>query len=241
LVSEFRERLERGERPSVDEYCQRHPRLAVELRNELYALIDQAHPMPDQTAHVSPRRPDLPERIGDYRIIGEIGRGGMGVVYEAEQTSLRRRVALKVLPQNQHAGENARIRFQREARAAAKMHHTNIVPVFEVGQDEDRFFYAMQLINGRGLDSLIKDWKHSEESTLSQKDAEPPAANSDSTLAPSDEAGMTRRERYRRVAKIAYQAADALAYAHHRGIIHRDRHLKGEELITNLGVEYYNE
>src|SRR5262249_10122648 len=78
-----------------------------------------------------------PDRLGDYRIIREIGRGGMGVVYEAEQVSLARRVALKVLPL--HAARDAVMleRFRREAKAAAKLHHTNIVPVFEVGQDGD--------------------------------------------------------------------------------------------------------
>ncbi len=80
-----------------------------------------------------------PNQIGDYKIVREIGRGGMGVVYEAEQYSLRRRVALKVLPQFSHFSNEFRVRFQREARAAARMHHKNIVPVFEVGNDDGYF------------------------------------------------------------------------------------------------------
>ena len=96
-------------------------------------------------------------QIGDYRILREIGRGGMGVVYEAEQISLGRRVALKVLPGQVSGDRLTQERFRREARAAARLHHTNIVPVFEVGQDGDVRFYAMQFIQGQGLDAVITE------------------------------------------------------------------------------------
>ena len=89
-------------------------------------------------------------QIGDYRILREIGRGGMGVVYEAEQISLGRQVALKVLPGQVSGDRMVQERFRREARAAARLHHTNIVPVYEVGQDGDVRFYAMQFIQGIG-------------------------------------------------------------------------------------------
>ena len=98
-----------------------------------------------------------PRQIGDYRILREIGRGGMGVVYEAEQISLGRRVALKVLPRQVSGDRMIQERFRREARAAARLHHTNIVPVFEVGQDGDVRFYAMQFIQGLGLDAVIDE------------------------------------------------------------------------------------
>ena len=81
----------------------------------------------------------------------------MGVVYEAEQVSLGRRVALKVLPGHVASDRKALERFRREARAAARLHHTNIVPVFEVGQDGDVRFYAMQFIQGQGLDAVIDE------------------------------------------------------------------------------------
>jgi len=83
----------------------------------------------------------------------------MGVVYEAEQQALGRRVALKVLPRTSAGDGSAQIRFQREAKAAARMHHTNIVPVFDVGQDGEHLYYAMQLIHGQGLDLVIADLK----------------------------------------------------------------------------------
>ena len=96
-------------------------------------------------------------QIGDYRILREIGRGGMGVVYEAEQVSLGRRVALKVLPGQVSSDRLVQERFRREARAAARLHHTNIVPVYDVGQDGDVCFYAMQFIQGLGLEAVIAE------------------------------------------------------------------------------------
>src|SRR5262249_36768562 len=96
-------------------------------------------------------------QIGDYRILSEIGRGGMGVVYEAEQISLGRRVALKVLAGHLVDDPKTQERFRREAKSAARLHHTNIVPVFEVGRARDVSFYAMQLIQGQGLEQIIAE------------------------------------------------------------------------------------
>jgi serine/threonine protein kinase/WD40 repeat protein len=102
-------------------------------------------------------RPDTMRQVGDYRLVREIGRGGMGVVYEAEQISLNRRVALKVLPTQVSTDAHMLERFRREAKAAAGLHHTNIVPVFEVGQDGELCYYAMQFIAGQGLDQVIEE------------------------------------------------------------------------------------
>ena len=98
---------------------------------------------------------DAPSQLGDYRILRELGRGGMGVVYEAEQESLGRRVALKVLGAHGPRDPKQLLRFQREARAAASLHHTNIVPVFGVGESEGRPYYVMQYIPGLGLDAVL--------------------------------------------------------------------------------------
>src|SRR5439155_18153903 len=95
------------------------------------------------------------DRLGDYRIIREVGRGGMGVVYEAEQESLGRHVALKVLPGHARLDPRLRERFRREARAAARLHHTNIVPVFGVGEHEGTPYYVMQFIRGQALDEIL--------------------------------------------------------------------------------------
>src|SRR3982751_6353384 len=100
----------------------------------------------------------MPDRLGDYRIVREIGRGGMGIVYEADHEALGRRVAVKVLPGI--ADERTRERFRREAKAAARLHHTNIVPVFGVGEDGGYHYYVMQLIRGQGLDEVLRELRH---------------------------------------------------------------------------------
>ncbi len=97
------------------------------------------------------------DQLGDYRILREIGRGGMGVVYEAEQVSLGRRVALKSLPSQWLRDFKQKQRFEREARSAAKLHHTNIVPVFGVGEHEETPYYVMQFIQGLGLDEVLAE------------------------------------------------------------------------------------
>jgi serine/threonine protein kinase len=163
LAESFLARFRAGERPSLAEYTAAHPELADQIRKLFPALVEmeQAGSAIDRGTDTaapaavldSPRR----ESLGDYRIIREVGRGGMGIVYEAEQEALGRRVALKVLPVGLAGDVRARARFDREARAAAKLHHTNIVPVFDVGQDGGQVFYAMQMIRGQSLDAVIAE------------------------------------------------------------------------------------
>jgi serine/threonine protein kinase len=165
LADEFLARCKRGEKPTIKEYCDRHPDLAEEIRDvfEAVLMVEDLRPGSDDTSDSSVASVRVEgkrlEHVGDYRIVGELGRGGMGVVYEAEQQALGRRVALKVLPKTSAGDGSAQVRFQREAKAAARMHHTNIVPVFDVGQDGDYLYYAMQLIHGQGLDLVIDDLK----------------------------------------------------------------------------------
>src|SRR6476659_4386980 len=94
--------------------------------------------------------------LGDFELIRELGRGGMGIVYEARQVSLNRKVALKVLKAGLGLTAQAVNRFRREAAAAAKLHHTNIVPIYATGEDGEYHFYAMELIEGSSLDRVIK-------------------------------------------------------------------------------------
>ncbi len=164
LAEEFAARFRRGERPSLKEYTDRHPNLADEISELFPAMVkvEQAkevrkgHDTDEVTGDFRCANP-LSRQIGDYRILREIGRGGMGVVYEAEQVSLGRRVALKVLPGQVSSDRLVQERFRREARAAARLHHTNIVPVYDVGQDGDVCFYAMQFIQGLGLEAVIAE------------------------------------------------------------------------------------
>jgi WD40 repeat protein/serine/threonine protein kinase len=99
----------------------------------------------------------LPQQLGEYRLLREVGRGGMGVVYEAVQESLGRHVALKVLPTHALPAAERLERFRREARAAALLHHTNIVPVYAVGCERGVHFYAMQFIEGQSVAALVRE------------------------------------------------------------------------------------
>lgn len=158
LAEEFALRYARGERPAVQEYCDRHPELAGLLRDLLPAMVQLEQAKEglaggeDRPAAAPPAR-----QLGDFHLLREIGRGGMGVVYEAEQLSLGRRVALKVLPQQHLPHDRQKQRFEREAKAAAKLHHTNIVPVFGSGEHDGTPYYVMQLIRGVGLDAVVDE------------------------------------------------------------------------------------
>jgi WD40 repeat protein/tRNA A-37 threonylcarbamoyl transferase component Bud32/tetratricopeptide (TPR) repeat protein len=165
LAEEFVERYRRGERPSPSEYAARYPEHAQEIR-ELFpalAIMEQIAPESEAAGPFSSvdslrgRSLQHPERLGDYRVLREIGRGGMAVVYEAEQVSLGRHVALKVLPHQMLADRKRKQRFEREARAAARLHHTNIVPVFGVGEEGGLHYYVMQYIQGQALDAVLDE------------------------------------------------------------------------------------
>jgi serine/threonine protein kinase len=161
LMDEFLTRKRRGEYPSLTEFVNRHPDLENEIR-ELFpavAMMEHAGGSEDVTngSGATAWEGRQIKRLGDYRIIREIGRGGMGVVYEAIQESLGRHVALKLLPWQVVAGDGHVKRFQREARIAAALHHTNIVPVFSVGDLDGIHFFAMQYIRGEGLDAVLSE------------------------------------------------------------------------------------
>jgi WD40 repeat protein/serine/threonine protein kinase/tetratricopeptide (TPR) repeat protein len=163
LAEEFAKRYRRGERPSLQEFVARLPEMADEIREMFPALVEVEEVEGDARNDARPpSQPSGPRlgQLGDYRIIREIGRGGMGVVYEAEQVSLGRHVALKVLPNQALKDVKQKLRFEREARAAARLHHTNIVPVFGVGEHDGLPYYVMQFIQGLGLDAVLDELNH---------------------------------------------------------------------------------
>jgi serine/threonine protein kinase/WD40 repeat protein len=165
LAEEFLERRRQGETPTLAEYVERYPELADEIRQVYPALVlmEQADPGSDGAAERTRdfagarTNPMVPQQIGGFRILREIGRGGMGVVYEAEQMALGRRVALKVLAAQPTDDGQGLERFRREAQAAARLHHTNIVPVYEVAHEGQVCYYAMQYIRGQPLDEVLHD------------------------------------------------------------------------------------
>jgi WD40 repeat protein/Tfp pilus assembly protein PilF len=202
VVEEFLDRRRSGESPSAEEYALRHPELADRIRALFPTLLLlEGRPGPPEAALPGPSTPPLgeregpPEALGSFRIVRVVGRGGMGVVYEAVQEPLGRRVALKVLPAECAHRPSYRERFEREAAAAAKLQHTNIVPVFASGEHDGTLWFAMQYIDGRTVAGLVADL---------------PAQGS----CPAD--------RCRQAARLAVQAAEALACAHSHGILHRD-------------------
>ncbi len=163
LASEFLERYRRGEGPSLSEYTDRHPELAERIRAIFPALIvmETVEAGTSQGTRLDVERFDsgasAPRRLGDFILIRRVGAGGMGIVYEAEHESLKSRVALKVMHPRFRADRAYVRRFQTEARSAAKLHHTNIVPVFDYGEHDGVCYYAMQYIVGVGLERVLED------------------------------------------------------------------------------------
>ncbi|HVS40372.1 MAG TPA: serine/threonine-protein kinase [Gemmataceae bacterium] len=197
-------------------------------------VIDSSDPASPPT----PAGPS-PSQLGEYRLLREIGRGGMGVVYEAVQESLGRHVALKVLPAGLASRGSFLERFHREARVAGRLHHTNIVAVYGVGEQEGSHFYAMQFIRGQGLDAVLQDVRRLRgldpaaiadptsfrDGSVGRPRAEaPPAADAAAppTGGREELVGPTGAVYYRGAARLVRQAAEALAYAHGQGVLHRD-------------------
>ena len=257
LAEEYASRWRKGESPSVSEYAGKYPQFAEQIE-ELFPAVEMMERL--RTADMANREAasrengsaDVPEQIGDFRIVREVGRGGMGIVYEAEQRSLGRRVAVKVLPKHALLLDRHLKRFQREAQTTANLHHTNIVPVFGTGEQDGLYYYVMPLVRGVGLDEVIRrlrsvaDSSEGETKGTNRLDASSgeidglvrgliaekyaatgPVACEPEGDAPNEReagraAGSPGLEHWRTVARVGAQAAEALAYAHAQGMLHRD-------------------
>ncbi len=261
LAESFVERYRRGERPSLREYTDKHPDLAADIREVFPAVAMMENVALDRDAPDGgpvPAAPPPVAQVGDFRIVREVGRGGMGVVYEAEQVSLGRFVALKLLPGHTAATDRQKERFLREARAAAKLHHTNIVPVFGFGEADGVPYYAMQFICGQGVDAVIAELRARTTGSAAPgpaaelarslvsgefrpADATVPAAPSGTaTVAPAPRAALSeeatarpgRGPLWRGIARLGQQVANALDHAHGLGVLHRD--VKPSNLLLDL-------
>ncbi len=196
-------RCRQGEQPTLAEYQQRFPN-ATETVAKAFAeaTADEPFGMSDT--------PRLPERFGDFRIVREIGRGGMGVVYEAIQESLQRPVALKLLPIAAALNPTGRQRFRQEALTAAKLKHPNIVSIYDAGTQDGTPYIAMELIDGESLASLLRL---------------PGAAQAPPRDSKHLEIQLFQPQfgsRYQRIAQIGRDIARALEFAHTQRVLHRD-------------------
>ena len=171
LAERFLEEYRSGQSPAISDFVQRNPELEDEIRDLFPALLwmEQLAPQPQKRRHTA-----LPRRLGDYRILRETGRGGMGVVFEAVQEQLGRRVALKVLPWDVSADHTLQKRFHREARSAARLQHRNIVPIFDVGEHDNIHYYSMQFIDGSSCDSVLKQLRRAREFSRLGRRGRPP-------------------------------------------------------------------
>jgi len=220
---------ETGAAPPREQFLARYPALAEDLDACLAALhfIGRAAAGPRSMvagpAAVQPPE-QSPGQLGDFRILGEVGRGGMGVVYEAE---LGRRVALKVLPFAATMDPRQLQRFHNEARAAGALDHPHIVHVHAVGCERGVHYYAMQFIEGQTLAAMIADLRQAVGQPASPKAQAttpyvPQAADTAPRAAASTERAPRDRAYLRRVSELGIQAAEALDHAHSLGIVHRD-------------------
>lgn len=225
ITDSFVTKLRAGERPSYEEYFQRFPVHAAALKDLLPALVlleGHAAAIAARDTEFAPESGPLPEEISGYRIVREIGRGGMGIVYEAVEHALGRHVALKVLLLPGLLSAKHLERFRYEARSAARLQHPNIVPIFGFGESGGVQYYAMQYIRGDNLHEVIAQ---------ARRDADEGAQESDSIPSAASWRWGSGRTFYHSVARIGLQVAEALSYAHAEGVLHRD--IKPSNLLVD--------
>ncbi|HTI49584.1 MAG TPA: protein kinase, partial [Planctomycetaceae bacterium] len=261
LIEEYTRRVREGEALSIDEFAKLHPGQEAALRRLLpaaQAMAELAAGNGAGPADWDPGAGPTTRDLGDFRLLREIGRGGMGVVYDAEQLSLGRRVAVKVLPFASVLDARQLQRFRNEARAAATLHHSHIVAVYSVGTERGVHFYAMELIDGRSLAEVLIELRGPESepptgTTLVAGAAVPaecdisvrielfPGGPPGPAVGAPESTGKVQRistvlsargrEYFRQVARWGIQAAQALEHAHQLGIVHRD--VKPSNLLVN--------
>ncbi|MBI3843890.1 MAG: SUMF1/EgtB/PvdO family nonheme iron enzyme [Planctomycetes bacterium] len=233
-VQEYQSLLSEGRAPDIDEFCGCRAELDPDLRDRLISLVfDGAETRVTPPSILDWPRDGARKILGDFRILREIGRGGMGVVYAAEQISLHRIVALKVLSAHLTLQQTAIQRFHREALLAARLRHDGIVEVLTVGEQADAYYFAMEFIEGSPLDKVIAKIRSDHPTELHGTLIG--AAIAATMQRAGNESGLDERRREYRlptsawnrpysevVCRIIVQVAEALDHAHLAGVIHRD-------------------
>jgi serine/threonine protein kinase/Flp pilus assembly protein TadD len=245
ILEEYLVELEAGARPNPEELVTRCPERAEPLKGclaILEVLRDAASSLRGSGRLEQPAAPEnLSElgQLGDFRLVREVGRGGMGVVYEAEQISLGRRVALKVLPFAASLDGRQLQRFKNESQAAASLRHANIVPVFGVGCEGGTHYYAMQYIEGQTLAEIIGDLRGGNAcgwagftSGPSDRHAVASSSTPPRGVGCTEPSAAASPGRFRAAAKLGIQAAEALEHAHQLGVVHRD--IKPANLLVEV-------
>ncbi len=262
LASQFVDELRRGEKPSVESYARRYPRHADVIRDSfpVMALLEQARLQNEARAmrRSMPRRFPF-TRLGRVELLCELGRGGMGVVFQGRDTDSGHIVAVKVLPWRVSMVPEWQNRFEEEARTAARLRHRHVVPVYRFGQEHGYCYYVMQFVNGVSLDHIITRLKDTEgviyqDEITREQESRPDGFVSDvvyhgavQDLLP-DSSGSGQRRRltrfsWRAFAQIAMQVCEALRHAHQKKILHNDikpgnvlLNADGQVWITDFGL-----
>ncbi len=253
ILLDYVEACEAGGQPDQEEILARHPELAEDLalffceRDRLERLggvirnVEQNADDRFRGATTDASRVAPPETVngclGDFRLLREVGRGGMGIVYEAEQISLGRRVALKILPFASALDPRQLQRFKNEAIAAAHLMHENIVSVYSVGCERGVHYFAMRFVEGQSLSALITQMRQPQEGQ--------PAGSTGPVAKLSTEKHSSRSSHFDWIARLGIQAARALEHAHQTGVIHRDvkpgnllLDTRGQLWITDFGLAH---
>ncbi len=242
-LEEYLGEREAGRQPARDEFLGRHGAIAgmlAECMDGLEIVHSAVHGDGAAPGIEAEWGAALPAELGDFRVVREIGRGGMGVVYEAVQISLGRRVALKILPGTSALDPRQRQRFRIESQAAAMLHHEHIVPVFSVGSDHGVEFLAMPLIAGHSLAEVLAyqrlrlGWAPAGDARAvgTEEPLAGPSSDPEGLGAPAGS-----RPYFRAVARLGLQAAQALDHAHALGVLHRD--IKPSNLLVSGSIHLW--
>jgi len=248
LVTRFTDESRRGLNPSIEDYARRNPDLADEIRHlfPLLTTLEQWSVHKEVEAIADNFPADLRHRcLGDYRLLREVGRGGMGVVFEAMHVESSHRVAVKVLPLRQVPDLVRRQdQLRREAATLAQLRHRNIVPVYSFGQHQGYCYYVMQFVDGVNLGWLIQRLRESPEAVKLAEIQEAAAGDIrhySTTAEPSQK--FLARDSWNGFAKIGMQVGLALSHAHERGVLHNDikpgnllLNTEGRVVVTDFGV-----